>query len=154
MIVFRCFVPGDPRPKGSKTSFPIRRKTGKMGVVLTESSDKTGKLKTWRARLAEAIQRAALESQETSGVPLPLGVMRGKERLPVAVALVFGVARPASAPKYRVYPTTKPDLDKLERTVLDELSGVVFLDDTQICEQHNYEKYAEQPGVAIEVWVL
>lgn len=154
MMVFTCFVPGDPRPKGSKTAFAVKTKAGPVKAVVTESSDKTGRLKTWRSRLAGAIQRAAVESPGTGGLALPLGVFRGKERLPIAVTLTFGVARPRGAPKYRVYPSTKPDLDKLERTVLDELSGVVFLDDAQICEQHNYEVYADQPGVKIEVWIL
>lgn len=156
--VFRCFVAGDPRPKGSKTAFSVRTKGGKNKAVMTESSDKTGRLKTWRARLAEGIQHALIEREqsysEDSKIPLPLGVLRGKELIPVAVCLGFEIARPPSAPKYRLFPTTTPDLDKLERTVLDELSGVVFLDDRQVCELHSAARYSPRPGVLIEVWIL
>lgn len=154
MIVFTCFVPGDPRPKGSKTAFAVKTKAGPTKAVMTESSDKTGRLTTWRARLAEGIRAALPEARLPAGVSLPLGVFRGKELYPIGVALTFAMARPKSAPKYRIYPTTPPDQDKLERTVLDQLSGVVIRDDRQICEQHNYEVYADQPGVKIEVWIL
>lgn len=158
MIVFRCFVPGDPRPKGSKTAFAVKTKAGPTKAVMTESSDRTGRLKTWRGRVAEGIQRALIEREhsfsEDSKIPLPLGVLRGKQLIPVGVSLEFQIARPASAPKYRLFPTTTPDLDKLERTVLDELSGVVYLDDRQICEQHNAARYSTRPGVLIEVWIL
>lgn len=157
-VVFRCFVAGDPRPKGSKTAFAVKTKAGPTKAVMTESSDKKGRLKTWRGRLAEGIQHALVERaqsySEASKIPLPLGVLRGKELIPVAVSLGFEMARPPSAPKYRLFPTTTPDLDKLERTVLDELSGVVILDDRQICEQHNAARYSTRPGVLIEVWIL
>lgn len=84
---------------------------------------------------------------------------------PVAVQLVFYMLRPAthfgsgrnsavvkaSAPRY---PTVRPDIDKLERAVLDAGTGVLWLDDSRIVEKHSYERYvetADDEGVKVTV---
>ncbi len=47
--------------------------------------------------------------------------------------LLFSLKRPKSHPKHRrTWPTTRPDLDKLVRAVLDACTANVFLDDSQV----------------------
>ena len=52
----------------------------------------------------------------------------------------------------RPLPIVKPDLDKLVRSVLDALSGVVFADDAQVTGLLTVKRY-EQAGVPVGVQV-
>ena len=72
------------------------------------------------------------------------GVLTG----PVEVLLHFELARPKSA--RRLLPSTKPDLDKLARAVLDALTGVVFKDDAQVVDLRVTKRYGT-PGVHVIV---
>jgi crossover junction endodeoxyribonuclease RusA len=72
---------------------------------------------------------------------------------PVAVEMSFFMPRRAAEPK-RTTPahTRKPDLDKLQRAILDSLTGIVFTDDSQVTRVTGSKRTAaigEQPGVFI-----
>jgi crossover junction endodeoxyribonuclease RusA len=95
-------VYGTPAPQGSK------RHVGRG--ILVESSKRC---KPWR----EAVHWAAVESQ-------------ARVWGPVAVAMVFTVPKPRSAPKRRrTWPDRRPDLDKLERSTLDALVSAGAIED-------------------------
>ena len=68
---------------------------------------------------------------------------------PVSVILYFNLLKPKSAPKKRLYPVTKPDVDKLARAVLDALTGIAIVDDSQVIEIRAVKDYADEPGVGI-----
>ena len=126
---------GKPEPQGSARGYV---RGGR--VVIT--SDNRG-LHQWR----EVVTWAAREAM--AGKPL---VERPSE---VYLHLTFRLSRPASLPKKRVHPTTKPDVDKLLRASLDAMSGVVFRDDAQAVGCRVNKRYCEpgeQPGVSVEVW--
>ena len=82
-------------------------------------------LKPWR----EAVRQEALRTRE----PLALG--------PVTLELAFRFVRPKAhfnskgelKPSAPMRVITKPDLDKLQRSTLDALTGVLFKDDSQVC---------------------
>ncbi len=103
-----------PAPQGSK------RHVGR-GIMVEQSPN----LKPWR----EAVRQEALKA----GAPMALG--------PVFVELLFRFARPKShfnskgllKPNAPTHVITKPDIDKIERSVLDALTGVLFKDDSQVC---------------------
>lgn len=124
----RLFVPGDAAPQGSK------RHVG--GGRMVESSKAVG---PWRERVALAAHAHGFE------------VLAG----PVRVDLEFVRPRPVSTPKRRTPPAIKkPDLDKLNRAILDALTGIAFGDDAQVTEQHLTKRLAEigeTPGVWITV---
>jgi crossover junction endodeoxyribonuclease RusA len=63
----------------------------------------------------------------------------------VAVHLTFVMPRPASAPKKRTPPAIRrPDLDKLERAVLDAITSArVWDDDSQVIDLHGIKRIAE-----------
>jgi Holliday junction resolvase RusA-like endonuclease len=49
--------------------------------------------------------------------------------------------------------TTRPDLtDNLQKGLIDSMHGIVFLDDSQICEMNNVKKYyGLRPRIEIEL---
>jgi crossover junction endodeoxyribonuclease RusA len=118
------FVVGTPAPQGSK------RFVGNGRMV--ESSKA---LAPWRAAVAWV----------ASQHPLTPG--------PVEVTLDFALARPRSAPKSRLWPDRKPDLDKLERGCLDALTAAAVIeDDARVVRLSSWKRYA-LPGEATGVGV-
>lgn len=129
------FVPGRPAPQGSK------RHVG--NGVMVESSKA---VKPWRQDVREAFLT-------TDGTPRA----RFDQGVPVLVRLVFVMPRPSGLPKTRATPphTKRPDVDKLERAVLDAIgSAGVWHDDAQVTAVVKRKRYAEpgeSPGCHIHV---
>jgi Holliday junction resolvase RusA-like endonuclease len=71
------------------------------------------------------------------------------------VRITFYLSRPKSAPKKKVVPAGRPDIDKLARAVLDGLTeGGAWLDDGQVVTLHASKVYATEdypPGCTIEI---
>jgi crossover junction endodeoxyribonuclease RusA len=129
------FVPGDPAPQGSKRAFRNQH-TGR--IQLTESSKKVG---PWRERIAIAAHNAMCSGAVFDGA--------------VSVCLNFVLPRPKSAPKRSTPPAVKrPDLDKLIRSCLDAITGVVISDDSRVISLSAYKRIAEigeTAGVEVRV---
>jgi crossover junction endodeoxyribonuclease RusA len=118
------FVPGDPAPQGSKRAFRNQH-TGR--IQLTESSKKVG---PWRERVAIAAHNAMCSGAVFDGA--------------VSITLNFVLPRPKSAPKRSTPPAVKrPDLDKLIRSCLDAITGVVVSDDSRVISLAAYKRIAE-----------
>jgi|Deesub1362A_J573_1020465.scaffolds.fasta_scaffold04192_5 crossover junction endodeoxyribonuclease RusA len=131
--VIEFFVPGVPKPAGSKRAF--KTKTGK--VVMVDASGKAGE--DWRGDL----KKFALEH-----CPEPL-------EGPVDLMVIFVMPRPKShlgsgrnaskvKPSAPDRHTTRPDVTKLLRAVEDALTGICWKDDAQICLQRAAKIYANQ----------
>lgn len=132
-------VHGVPVPQGSKNAIRQGSRT-----LIVERGRAT--LRPWRGMIA---------GEAAAVLPAPLGG-------PLAVRLGFRFTRPkshyrtgqyagelrASAPEYL---STRPDVDKLARAVLDALTGVAFLDDGQVAELTVAKVYAERAGVDVEL---
>jgi Holliday junction resolvase RusA-like endonuclease len=135
-VSLHIIVAGTPRPQGSKDQFGREASKG---------------LPAWRSDIRTAVGELALEGTYWE--------------LPVAVNIRFTMPRPSGhylpansrraarqlrpdAPKY---PTGKPDIDKLERAVLDALSGLVYRDDAQVVHVEKCKVYGERPGADITV---
>jgi Holliday junction resolvase RusA-like endonuclease len=123
----RFFVPGIPRPGGSKKGFYIKKLNR---VVVTEDNKRS---KDWRASVGDKAFEA---------VTAPLAG-------PLRVTFAFYLPRPKghfnsrgevrpSAPKY---PTGKPDVTKLIRSTEDAMKGIAWNDDSQIVEQPGSKQY-------------
>jgi len=146
-------VSGKPEPAGSKNAFvPLNRKTREPfrrpnGGVVVSVIDNNPKAKGWKSAVAEAATEAMFGREPT--------------REAVSVFLTFRVARPkghygtgknaevlkASAPQW---PTSKPDVLKLARAVEDAMTGLVYVDDSQIVVETLRKEYGE-PGVCVAV---
>lgn len=123
------FVPGVPRPQGSKDHVG--------GGRMVESSKG---LNEWRWRVGLAANQAR------AGRPLYPSAM--------VVALDFVMPRPKYMANKATPPhTVPPDLDKLIRGVLDALTGTMLVDDALVVKFRDtgkrYAAPAEPPGVSI-----
>lgn len=49
------------------------------------------------------------------------------------------------------FPTKKPDLDNILKSVLDGLNGIAFVDDSQVVVAQIQKKYALTPSVAVDI---
>jgi len=132
----RISVRGVPAPKGSTKSYIYKSKaTGKLGVATTADNPKT---EPWQRSVQTQIA-LKWEGPAWEG--------------PIEVTLNFALLRPASvSAKKRPWPCVQPDLDKLERTILDALvrAGAIR-DDGQVCRVIKEKRYATTPGVEIEL---
>lgn len=68
---------------------------------------------------------------------------------PIAIEIDFYMPRPRTVK--RVFPTVPPDLDKLIRGVLDALTGIVYLDDSQVVDIRATKAYSPDPGADIKI---
>lgn len=81
---------------------------------------------------------------------------------PVGVTLWIGCQIPASwslkkqkrAIDGLEFPTTKPDIDNLEKAIFDAMNGVVWKDDVQVISVAKWKKYSQTPGVKVAVTAL
>jgi len=150
-------VTGTPAPQGSKRGIPIRRKNGTIGAAIVESAG--DKLTTWRQDVRAAAEKAAQEHHWTTP-PRDIALI---------VDIHFAFTRPKShyrtgknshllrdnAPKFH---TTKPDIDKLIRGILDALTSAgIYTDDSNVIRAIAVKSYANQgesPGASIYVTAL
>lgn len=125
-------VVGDPAPQGSK------RHVGNGRMI--ESSRKVG---PWRVMVAWYAADAARDArwQRPDG--------------PISVEVVFTLPRPKSAPKSRLWPDRRPDVDKLLRSTFDALTEAgVIRDDAQVVKVFASKLYAldgEPTGAHIRI---
>jgi crossover junction endodeoxyribonuclease RusA len=135
----RIFVPGVPVPKGSKKAFAVGRR-----AFTVEQNEK--KQKPWASLITLAAQQQKPELLTEA----------------VAVMLVFYMPRPKhhyrsgkhaselkpDSPQWHT--SGGKDVDKLTRCVLDALTSVAYVDDTQVCQLDARKLYGD-PGVLIAV---
>lgn len=153
MIVIE--VLGTPAPKGSNRAI---LRGGRAQFVPGGSKVNQRKLKSWDVAVREAAIDLGREHENGSLGPRFVQV-------PLSVGIVFRMARPGShwakrggvKPTAPIAPATKPDVDKLARSTLDSLTGIVFDDDSRIVELGVVKVYAE-PGregarIVVREWV-
>lgn len=152
-LTFR--VDGDPQTKGSARAFvqfaevlaavDRFRKTGQRISPRAYITNDNPNTKAWQ----ETVMDAALEARR--GGPLVQGeLMAGA----VVVDLVFHLPRPLKIRSSIVSHTTRPDVDKLARPVLDALTGAIYADDGQVVAMRLAKQYAPiggAPGVTITI---
>ena len=134
MISF--FVSGLPQTKGSTKGFVGRsKKTGKLRAFIVNDNTKN---RGWAEVVAWEAKRHG-----------PREPLSG----PVDLQVNFYLKKP-KRPKHPEYPITKPDLDKLVRSIKDALKqGGIYRDDAQVCATTSRKLYAItcEPGVYIFV---
>lgn len=175
--VLVLWVPGTPKPQGSKTALPQTRKLkawlvryGRASTLLNDRAlreleaavnaasrvlmvESSKGLKDWRADVRAAATREFVVGGK------PAQFMRG----PLLLRAWFHMPRPLShyvsgkrerglkvdAPTYH---EIAPDLSKLVRAIEDAMAGVVYADDKQVAALDVQKPYTgNQPGVRIAV---
>lgn len=135
------FVPGIPKPGGSKDGF-YNKELGR--VLITEACKGSA---NWRSTVA------LYARQNYSGPPL-----KGPLKLEIMFYMPrpkhhFGTGRNAdklkpSAPSYH---DVMPDATKLMRSTEDALKGILWDDDSQVALQTTGKPYSLRPGAKITV---
>ena len=71
---------------------------------------------------------------------------------PIKIGITFYFL-PPKKPRHKVFPITRRvgDIDKLERAVLDALTNVVYIDDSQVVKVEKVKAYFRTPQVLIDV---
>ena len=133
MIHFTVY--GSPKPKGSKDAYTTR--SGRINVVESCREEKA-----W----AELVSTEALLNKPAQLFDKSVGV-----------DLWFWLPRPKRLGKTlkSVMATTKPDIDKLTRSVLDALTGFIYKDDALVSQLSQHKYYAdpgEEPRLFVRVW--
>jgi Holliday junction resolvase RusA-like endonuclease len=102
-----------------------------------------------RAFYIEKLKRAVVTSDTRRGLKEWENIVRHVAQghagrlllLAVSVSLDFYLPRPVSLPKKVTRCTKKPDIDKLARSVLDALTGVIWKDDSQVVQMIVFKRY-------------
>ena len=70
----------------------------------------------------------------------------------IGIDITFRVKRPKTVK--REYPTVAPDLDKYIRGVLDSLTGIGYIDDSQVIDINAKKVYSDTPGADIKLFAV
>jgi Holliday junction resolvase RusA-like endonuclease len=142
-------VHGVPVGAGSKHGFAVKKNgqyTGKVAMV--DTSRERGK--DWR----QSIVSACFDVMHSRGIT-PFNE-------PVIIRASFIFPRPKSHYRTGRYKgilrdnapavhSSKPDIDKVLRSLLDALTFIAIRDDSLICEIHAYKSYSDTPGARITI---
>ena len=71
---------------------------------------------------------------------------------PMGIEVTFRVRRPKTVK--RDYPSVAPDLDKYIRACLDALTGICYIDDSQIVQISSRKVYSDTPGADIKIFPI
>ena len=128
--MFQLFVPGEPRPQGSKKAF-----SRGSHIVLVEANKQ---LPAWREQMRKAFEMKMLERDTPFSTA-------------VSVSITFWLTRPKTVK--REYATGTYDLDKLTRAVLDSLQDKVLTNDNLVVDLTARKNYADshESGVLVTV---
>ena len=140
------FVPGTPVSQGSMKSFVPK---GARFPVVVHS--KNSELQSWRGIVAHT---AINQMTRMSAKMIISGAIK--------IKMVFVLRRPKShygtgknsrtlKPLAPMWHDHKPDLDKLQRSILDALTGVVWTDDSQVSQIDAVKMYGVETGVLINI---
>lgn len=130
------YVRGTPMPKGSFTRMPHG------GMIPAGTVESRKRMDQWR-------QDIRSEARKAMGNESPYV-------LPVRLWVEFAIQPPKSIRKRDhgwIPHTKKPDIDKLFRMLSDALTGIVWVDDSQVCYSAVNKVYAwdDQPGATVTV---
>lgn len=145
VTTIKFLVPGVPAPGGSKKAFVVKTKRGALRANVTDDAKRNA---PWRS-LVSVLARDAMRGRPPFHGPILLEV---EFRMPRPK----GEYRPSGAlrPCARKHHTQRPDRTKLLRAVEDAMSGIVWVDDTQVIGGEvtkRYVGYDEAPGAAVTV---
>lgn len=146
MIEFR--VRGLPVSQGNAKAFVVKGR-----AVLATGVKSSSPLGAWRDAVGTECRVAMpfLEPCLTTPVGVELGFWMPRPKAHWHTPL-HGAGIRETAPRWH---TTKPDIDKLTRAVLDAITAVAIRDDSQVVElvvRKRYETATEPIGAFVRIW--
>lgn len=127
-----------------------------LGIPETKGSHKVYTKDRWGRRLKRPIVRndneGAYDWAQIVGWAAK-AAMAGEPPLDMAIELdlLFLLPRPSSVRK--PLPETKPDIDKLTRCVCDALEGIVYTNDSRVCDLSVRKRYADKAVPCVQITV-
>lgn len=134
-------VPGEPRAKGRARSRIAKGRTGQQFVTHYTPKETVEYENLVRMAAHEAMAGAA-----PSSFPCAVSIWAF-----CSVPASWSNKKRAKALAGEVMPTGKPDLDNLEKAILDGMNKIVFRDDAVVCDVIKRKRYAETPRVQVIV---
>lgn len=129
-------IPGNPVGKGRP------RMSRRGGFVRLYTPEKTA---SYESLVALAGQQAM------AGRPVFEGACVVALDICVPVPASWSKKKQVAALAGQVHPTTKPDIDNVEKAIFDGLNGVVWKDDVQVVQVTKRKRYGDTPGVQVGV---
>lgn len=143
-IVFT--VPGQPQGKGRARHADRFRRDAKTGQKVRYTATITPeKTVAYEGLIAHA---GALAMQGRAPMEGPMAVTLD---IRLQVPTSWSKRKQAQALAGIVWPTTKPDIDNVEKAVFDGLNGVAWKDDVQVVNVVKGKRYAVTPGLYVEI---
>ena len=134
MITFT--VPGQPVGKGR----PRIGRVGQHARMFTPA-----KTVNYEGLVAHAAGMAM------NGRPLLEGAVQVQMVIHCQVPASWSKKKQQQALAGEVFPTTKPDIDNIEKAVYDAINGVVWKDDVQVVDVVKRKRYSASPGVIVTI---
>lgn len=132
-------VPGQPYGKG-------RPRIGKVG--------KHARLFAPEKAVNYESMVKVLAAQAMAGRPLLDGAVEVRMDIACQIPASWSQKKQAEAVAGRVFPTTKPDIDNVEKAIFDGLNGVAWRDDVQVVDVVKRKRYGRVPGVLVRIEAL
>ena len=98
----------------------------------------------YKAKVRAYAQRAGRMEPITGPVKLTL-----EEYRPIPKS--WSKNKREAARTQRLLPTTRPDMDNVEKAIMDALNGLAWNDDAQVVLKVSMKVYSDDPRVAVEV---
>lgn len=131
-------VPGEPRGKGRARS-RIAGKVGKQFVA-----HYTPKETVEYENLVRMAAHEAMAGEAPTSFPCMVSI-----RVFCSVPKSWSQKKRRLALEGEILPTGKPDLDNIEKAILDGMNAIVFRDDSVVCDVSKKKRYAETPRVEV-----
>ena len=137
------FVPGIPRPGGSKKGF-YNKKSGRVIIVDAGTHTKPWRQTIMSFALGEAATHGLL--QHPGGLSVCFFLPRPKKH--------YGTGKNSSVlkPDASYWHSIAPDTTKLMRALEDALTGILWRDDSQVVWQIGCKVYSEMPGARVRIY--
>jgi Holliday junction resolvase RusA-like endonuclease len=134
-------VPGEPKGKGRARSRIAKAGDGRQFVTHYTPKDTVE-----YENLVRMAAHEAMDGQAPTRFPCHVQI-----HVSCSVPASWSQKKRARALAGEVLPTGKPDLDNIEKAVLDGMNKIVFRDDSVVCSVGKSKEYAATPGVQVRV---
>lgn len=129
-------IPGAPYGKG-------RPRIGKVGAhARMFTPEKT-------VNYENLVRHSAFLAMD--GAPLLEGPILVRMNIGCTIPASWSNKKRAQALNGEIFPTTKPDIDNVEKAIFDAMNGVVWRDDVQVVDVIKQKRYSAIPRVLVIV---
>lgn len=140
MTALKVFIPGLPQGKGRARSRVVHAGGRAFATHYTPA----------KTRAYEGVIAHAGAAAMNGAAPMTC---------PVLLHFVAILPVPQSWPAWKreaalaggVMPTTKPDMDNVEKALLDGFNEVIWKDDVQVVDCTKSKRYGEVPGISVTI---